>query len=156
MIISNESVKTLSWWIENVESSFKPLVFTGTMLSKYNLIWISVLVEQKHFKIKKASFNFKKFICNFLSSYNQTPTKCFHEINSLCGPDDIDLFASRRNHQLSRYISYLPDPNAEFVDAFSLKWIHINGFAFPPVSIVRKVVQKLIAEETELWVCWLS
>jgi hypothetical protein len=26
MIISNESVKTLSWWIENVESSFKPLV----------------------------------------------------------------------------------------------------------------------------------
>ena len=26
MVISNESVKTLSWWIENVESSFKPLV----------------------------------------------------------------------------------------------------------------------------------
>ena len=77
-------------------------------------------------------------------------TKDFHEINSLCGPHDIDLFASRINHQLSRYISYLPDPNAEFVDAFSLKWIHINGFAFPPVGIVIKVVQKLIAEETEL------
>jgi hypothetical protein len=77
-------------------------------------------------------------------------TKGFHEINSSCGPHDIDLFASRINHQLSRYISYLPDPNAEFVDACSLKWIHINGFAFPPVSIVRKVVQKLIAEETEL------
>lgn len=26
MIISNESVKTLSWWIENVESNFKPLI----------------------------------------------------------------------------------------------------------------------------------
>ena len=26
MIISKESPKTLSWWIENVESSFKPLV----------------------------------------------------------------------------------------------------------------------------------
>jgi hypothetical protein len=30
------------------------------------------------------------------------------------------------------------------------KWVHINGFAFPPFSIVGKVVQKLIAEETEL------
>jgi isocitrate dehydrogenase kinase/phosphatase len=51
---------------------------------------------------------------------------------------------------LPRYVSYLPDPNAEFVDAFSLKWIHINGFTFPSFSIVGKVVQKLIAEETEL------
>jgi hypothetical protein len=68
----------------------------------------------------------------------------------LYGPHDIDLFASRINHQLPRYVSYLADPNAEFVDAFSLKWVHINGFAFPPFSIVGKVVQKLIAEETEL------
>ena len=77
-------------------------------------------------------------------------TTVFHEINSLYGPHDIDLFASRINHQLPRYVSYLADPNAEFVDAFSLKWVHINGFAFPPFSIVGKVVQKLIAEETEL------
>ena len=57
-------------------------------------------------------------------------TKVLHEINSLYGPHDIDLFASRINHQLPRYVSYLPDPNAEFVDAFSLKWIHINGLLF--------------------------
>jgi hypothetical protein len=72
-------------------------------------------------------------------------TKVYHEINSLYGPQYIDLFASRINHQLPRYVSYLPDPNVEFADAFSF-----NGFAFPPFSIVGKVLQKLIAEETDL------
>ena len=43
---------------------------------------------------------------------------------------DIDLFALRINHQLPHYVSYLPDPNAEFIDAFSLKWIQINVLLF--------------------------
>ena len=77
-------------------------------------------------------------------------TKIFHEINSLYGLHETDLFASRINHQLPRYVSYLPDYNAQFVDVFSLTWIHINDFAFPPFIIIGKVVQKLIAEETEL------
>jgi hypothetical protein len=68
-------------------------------------------------------------------------TKVFHEINSLYGPHDIDLFASRINHQLFDIYQIL---------MLNLKWIHINDFAFPHFSIVGKVVQKLIAEETEL------
>ena len=50
---------------------FLSIKYTATMLSKYNLIWILVLVEQKHFKLKKTAFHSKKFICNFFSSYDQ-------------------------------------------------------------------------------------
>ena len=38
-------------------------------------------------------------------------------------PDlNFDLFASRLNFKLSRYASWLPDPTAETVDAFTMNW----------------------------------
>ncbi|CAC5403252.1 unnamed protein product [Mytilus coruscus] len=40
----------------------------------------------------------------------------FHIINSLFGPHDVDLFASKINHQLPRYFSYFPDSYAEAVN----------------------------------------
>ncbi|CAG2254849.1 unnamed protein product [Mytilus edulis] len=43
----------------------------------------------------------------------------FNIIDCLFGPHDVDLFASKFNHQLPRYFSYLPDKYAEAVDAFS-------------------------------------
>ena len=74
----------------------------------------------------------------------------FDVINYIYGPHDLDLFASRINHQLPRYVSFLPDPHAEAVDAFSIKWTNVNAFAFPPFSLVGNVVQKMIAEESDL------
>ena len=44
----------------------------------------------------------------------------FLRIMDLYGPCDIDLFASSDNHQLPQYVSYLPDPKAVAVNAFSL------------------------------------
>ena len=35
---------------------------------------------------------------------------------------DIDLFSSRLNKKLSRFISWFPEPGAFHVDAFSLSW----------------------------------
>ncbi|CAG2212660.1 unnamed protein product [Mytilus edulis] len=46
----------------------------------------------------------------------------FNIIDCLFGPHDVDLFASKFNHQLPRYFSYLPDKYAEAVDAFSSDW----------------------------------
>ena len=34
----------------------------------------------------------------------------------------IDLFASRLNYQLPRYVAWKPDPGAEAVDSFTLDW----------------------------------
>ena len=46
----------------------------------------------------------------------------FARINAKWGPLDVDLFAVRHNHQLQRYFSYGPDPEAEAVDALAQNW----------------------------------
>ena len=54
-----------------------------------------------------------------------------------CKPD-IDVFASRINNQVDKFVSYQPDPHAFAVDAFSMDWQGLNFYAFPPFSCVRK------------------
>ena len=46
----------------------------------------------------------------------------------------VDLFASKTNAQFPLYVSYLPDPGAYAVDAFSLHWLrsivfHLSAFS---------------------------
>ena len=55
----------------------------------------------------------------------------------------IDLFASRTNTHLPLYVSYLPDPEALTVDAFSLDWSTYKFYAFPPFSLVSRCLQKI-------------
>ena len=61
----------------------------------------------------------------------------------------IDLFASRLNAQLPRYISWKPDPGAEAVDALSLDWGEFNFYAFPPFCIIGKCLQKIVQDKAE-------
>ena len=65
----------------------------------------------------------------------------------------IDLFASRLNHQLPRYVAWQPDPGAEVVDAFTLDWHCDKFFAFPLFSLLGQVVQKIgaIGQRGYLW-----
>ena len=44
----------------------------------------------------------------------------FESITAYFFRSQIDLFASRLNHQLPRYAAWQPDPGAEAVDAFTL------------------------------------
>ena len=60
---------------------------------------------------------------------------------------DIDLFASRLNYQVGRYVSWKPDPGAWAVDAFSVVWSCLKPYLFPPFSLLGKVLQKLKVEE---------
>ena len=62
---------------------------------------------------------------------------------------DIDLFASRLHHHLPRFSSRLPDPEAEFVDAFSFAWSS-NVYLFPPVVLLCRVVSKFISDNCPL------
>ena len=66
---------------------------------------------------------------NCLKKFSFTPT--------------IDLFASKLNHQLERYVSYQPDTSAYAVDAFSLQWSEYEFYAFPPFSLIPKVLNKI-------------
>lgn len=62
---------------------------------------------------------------------------------------DIDLFASRINCQLDRFVSYTPDPNAFAVNAFTLDWSNLAIYAFPPFSCVGKMVRKIIQDKAK-------
>ena len=84
-------------------------------------------------------------------------SRCFHE-NKECalketvfallkhtyGSPGIDLFASSKNAKIPLYISWLPDPNAYAVDAFTFSWQDLNFYAFPPFSLLPRVLAKII------------
>ena len=48
----------------------------------------------------------------------------------------IDLFASRLNHQVATFASWKPEPEAWVVDAFSNNWQDIMFYAFLPFSVL--------------------
>ena len=56
---------------------------------------------------------------------------------------NIDLFASRINHQLKPYVSYRPDPEAIAVNAFHISWTQYSFYAFPPFSVIMHVLRKI-------------
>ena len=55
----------------------------------------------------------------------------------------VDLFASRLNNNLPKYVSRKPDPNAFATDAFSLTWDNDFYFMFPPFSLLPRILQKI-------------
>ena len=61
----------------------------------------------------------------------------------------VDLFASRLNAQYERYVSFRPDPEAFAVDAFSLSWQSLDFYAFPPFSVITRVLQKVRRDRAE-------
>ncbi|KAL8583503.1 hypothetical protein ACOMHN_056313 [Nucella lapillus] len=54
----------------------------------------------------------------------------------------VDLFATRFNHRLPLYVSPVPDPTAWAIDALSIPWSNLLGYAFPPFPILGKVLRK--------------
>ncbi|XP_060600208.1 uncharacterized protein LOC132753725 [Ruditapes philippinarum] len=74
----------------------------------------------------------------------------FSELADIFGQPEVELFASRLNKQLPRYVSWKPDPEAEAVDAFSLNWKGKFIYAFPPFSLIGRLVQKVLLDEAEM------
>ena len=62
---------------------------------------------------------------------------------------EIDIFASRVNRQLNRYISYNADPEAEIINAFTIEWDNFKFYAFPPFAIIGQVLKKISSERSE-------
>ena len=56
---------------------------------------------------------------------------------------EIDLFASRVNFQIKPCVSWQPDPQACTVDAFTIDWSKIIFYAFPPFSLLDRILQKI-------------
>ena len=59
----------------------------------------------------------------------------------------IDMFASRVNKQLKRFVSWKNDPDAEAIDAFSMTWTYLYFYAFSPFSLIPRLLFKLQEEK---------
>ena len=55
----------------------------------------------------------------------------------------VDLFATRLNHQIQTFVSPFPDELALTVDALSISWKGVIGYAYPPIVLIPKVLQKI-------------
>ena len=56
---------------------------------------------------------------------------------------DIDLFATRLNKQLSKYVSWFPEPDAIASDAFSILWSDFKPYIFSLFSLIDRVLEKI-------------
>lgn len=61
----------------------------------------------------------------------------------------VDLFASRNNTKCKKFVSWLRDPEAWAVDAFTLDWSKFYFYAFPPFSLILRALQKIISDKAE-------
>ena len=76
--------------------------------------------------------------------------KCtFKSLVRAFGKPDIDLFASRLNHQLPTYVSWLPDPGSTYIDAMTISWSGKYIYAFPPFSMIWPMLSKIVQERVE-------
>jgi len=76
----------------------------------------------------------------------------FQVLEKIWGSFDIDLFASRANKKLDRFVSYTPQPGALFIDAFSSKfcWSELGFcYIYCPFSLISRVLQRIVRERVE-------
>ena len=77
------------------------------------------------------------------------PSEVFQQITACFFPPMVDLFASRLNFHVHKYVSWKPDPEAWAVDAFTFSWEKLNFYAFPPFSLVGKVLRKIQVDRAD-------
>ena len=73
----------------------------------------------------------------------------FRTINAIWGPLEVDLFASRLSHQLSRFFSWRLDPLAEATNAFQQDWAPVKGYA-NPWCLIGKVLNQVRTQQAQV------
>ena len=53
------------------------------------------------------------------------------------------LFATQINKQFSDHVAYRPDPEAKFIDAFTIDWSGLKFYAFPLIAIISRILFKI-------------
>ena len=60
------------------------------------------------------------------------------------------IFASQLSPQLPRYIAWKPDPYSQGTDVMQPMWSNEYLYAFPPFSVINKVVRKIAQEQVKI------
>lgn len=75
----------------------------------------------------------------------------FEKLCCIFGRPDIDLFASRLNFKVKKYMSCEPDPSSLAVNALLQDWSEYKlGYCFPPFNLIGKVLNKCWHDKAEL------
>ena len=112
-------------------------------------IWISAFYIPGRLNTRADELSRMKKKCNEDMEWALV-AEVFNKIEQRMGYSDIDLFASAKNHKITQFISYMPEKGAVAVNAFSVTWNYALHFAFPPFSIIGRVIQKLCEDNAEL------
>ena len=80
----------------------------------------------------------------------QLDPELFGVLNDKFGPFEIDLFASRVNAQCSLYFAWKADPGAFALDALAHEWSFNSMYAFPPFSLIGRLLAKVEREEADV------
>lgn len=73
----------------------------------------------------------------------------FRDIVNFLDKPEVDLFASRINTKCNKFVSWKNEPGAWKIDAFTIPWTKLNFYAFPPFSLILKMLQKILHEKAE-------
>ena len=95
-------------------------------------------------------------IADFLSRGRVLPSEwtlhpmVMDQIIRTLGPLQVDLFASALNARLPKYCSRVQDPAAWRIDAFSFQWKGFRGYAFPPISLIPRILRKIREDQARV------
>ena len=71
-------------------------------------------------------------------------------LEHLCFKPEIDLFATNINTRFGKYTAFRPDLGAMYIDAFSIDRSDLKFYAFPPVSVIPRVLSKVKQDSGEV------
>ena len=76
--------------------------------------------------------------------------KVFAKICQVWHKPTVDMFATADNTKLPVYVSPVPDPKAWKVDALSIPWQDLNGYAFCPVPVLPHLIKKMMTYQCQM------
>ena len=72
--------------------------------------------------------------------------KTFKKLCHWWGKPAVDLFTKRLSSNLTKYVSWKPDPGIFSIDAFSISWNYCYSYCFLPFRLIWKVINKIRRE----------
>ena len=112
-------------------------------------IWISAFHIPGRLNVRADQLSRLKKKCNEDMEWGLIQN-IYDRIEQKMGQIDIDLFASKGNCKNPVFISYVPEKDALAVNAFSVMWKYTLHYAFPPFSIIGRVIQKMCQDKAEM------
>jgi ribonuclease HI len=91
----------------------------------------------------------RNLLADKLSRHMSSPTEwelkdqIVNRIFQIWGQPQMDLFATQVNKKLPQYCSLFPDSQAFHQDALAIRWNNMFLYAFPPLAILNRVLQKV-------------